>query len=122
MVEKELPKSKFIRKKKIKVDELIGFGIILLVVGIFSIFVAVECIDGNTYHMTLLDIYDNGDGLWVDEDSGELKISDTEGYQIGETYEIDEEIDIIWVYIIAIAGLFCCILGSYMIWAFIEIT
>ena len=47
---------------------------------------------------TLINLLDNDDGLWMDED-GDLKIDLSEGCEIGETYKSEVEIDFVAVFL-----------------------
>lgn len=70
---------------------MLVFGVVAIVISVIVFVVAVECIEGTTNRMTLVEVYENGDGLWVDEDSGERKIYTTEDCQVGETRDVHEE-------------------------------
>lgn len=75
------------------VGMLVGIGI--LICGLLLVFLMVTqpslLLKGEEW--TLIDILDNNDGLWMNEND-DLRIDSAEGYEIGETYESEVETDL----------------------------
>lgn len=74
------------------VGMLVGAGI--LICGVLLVFLTVAqpslLLQGEEW--TLIDILDNNDGLWMNEND-DLKIDSVEDYEVGEMYETEVEID-----------------------------
>ena len=97
------------------------FGVVVIAVSIFIFIVGVECMEATDNRMTLLDIYENGDGLWVDEDSGEIEIYSAEDCQIGETREFNEEgLSVLGLLPLLFVGVAFLVIGLFTIWTAIK--
>lgn len=83
-------------------------GLLMIVCGLALVILMVEqptsLIEGEEW--ILVDLLDNGEGLWMDG-SGNLKIDSSEGYEVGETYKSETEID----FVIVLLGMIFMIVG-----------
>lgn len=70
-------------------------GVVILICGLLVVILMVAepslLLQGEEW--TLIDILDNNNGLWMNENDG-LKIDSAEGYEVGEMYEPEVETDL----------------------------
>ena len=59
---------------------------------------------------TLVNILDDGDGLWMNE-NGDSKVDSAEGYEIGGTYESEVENNVSFIIAVIFTGVMFTIIG-----------
>ena len=88
------------------VGMLVGIGIFISGLLIFILIIAQPSLLLQGEEWTLVEVLDNDDGLWLNE-NGDFAVDSVEDYEIGETYESEARFD----GFIAIIGVMFMIIG-----------
>lgn len=88
----------------------VGIGVVCFVCSLIVVILgaAQPTLLIQTDEWTLINVLDDDNGLWMNED-GDLKIDSSEDHEVGETCEFEVDIDII------VIVMMICLGGVYMI-------